>query len=156
MFLTLLSYAQKSPRKVVADTIRNVAITIDYGAPSVKDRKIWGGLEKYNKVWRAGANENTTITFNKNVIIGGKSLKAGKYGFFIIPRKKGKWTVIFNTKNNGWGAYSYKEKKDALRYDVMPKFMNENQEILDYSFDNKNIVFRWEKVRLLIPIYTSM
>lgn len=155
LLLTLLSYAQKSPRKVVSDTISNVAITIDYGAPSVKGRKIWGGLEKYNKVWRAGANENTTITFAKNVIIGNKPLRAGKYGFFIIPREKGKWTVIFNTKNNGWGVFSYKQKKDALRYNILPQFMDENQEVLEYSFNENNIIFKWEKVQLIIPVKVS-
>ena len=70
-------------------SINAVNVTVDYGSPSVKGRTVWGGLEKYDKVWRAGANENTTVTFDNDVTIGGKSLKAGKYGFFIIPKKDG-------------------------------------------------------------------
>lgn len=146
----------QSPRKQAKDSINNIIISIDYGSPSVKGRKIWGELEKYNEVWRAGANENTTISFDKNVVIGGNLLKAGKYGFFIIPRAKDKWTIIFNSKNDGWGAFSYKKKEDVLRYDVMPKFEDNNKENLEYKIENNAIVFRWEKISLKIPVEQSM
>ena len=91
-----ISCAQKSPRRQAEGTIGSTSVSIDYGAPSAKGRKIWGGLEKYDVVWRAGANENTTIAFDKDVKIAGQSLPAGKYGFFIIPKEGGDWVVIFN------------------------------------------------------------
>jgi len=147
-----ISCAQKSPRKQVEGTIGDVNISIDYGAPSVKGRKIWGGLEKYDVVWRAGANENTTVTFDSDVKVAGESLPAGKYGFFIIPRESGEWVVIFNKKNDAWGAYSYSEEEDALRVELTPEMVEENQEELMYAVGSDGILFGWEKARLNIPV----
>ena len=155
VLIASVSFAQKSPRKNATGTINSVNVTVDYGSPSVKGRTVWGGLEKYNKVWRAGANENTTVTFDNNVTIGGKSLKAGKYGFFIIPKKDGDWIAIFNTKNDAWGAYSYKESEDAVRVNVKPEFVKDNQESLAYEVDKNAINFAWEKARLSIPVSTK-
>lgn len=152
---TSVACAQKSPRKNATGSINKVNVTIDYGSPSVKGRTIWGGLEKYDKVWRAGANENTTVTFDNDVKVGGKSLKAGKYGFFIIPKKNADWVVIFNTKNDAWGAYSYKESEDAARINVKPEFTKSNQESLEYSVGKNSIVFNWEKAKLTIPVSTN-
>ncbi len=147
-----ISCAQKSPRKQVEGTVGDVTISIDYGAPSVKGRKIWGGLEKYDVVWRAGANENTTVTFDSDVKVAGESLPAGKYGFFIIPRESGDWVVIFNKKNDAWGAYSYSEEEDALRVELAPEMVEENQEELMYAVGSDGILFGWEKARLNIPV----
>ena len=147
-----ISCAQKSPRKQVEGTVGDVTISIDYGAPSVKGRKIWGGLEKYDVVWRAGANENTTVTFDSDVKVAGESLPAGKYGFFIIPRESGEWVVIFNKKNDAWGAYSYSEEEDALRVELAPEMVEENQEELMYAVGSDGILFGWEKARLNIPV----
>jgi hypothetical protein len=151
-FVTTISCAQESPRQVAEGNINKVNISIDYGAPSVKGRTVWGGLEQYGKVWRAGANENTTISFDKDVKISGKKLTAGKYGFFIIPVENGDWTVIFNKKNDSWGAFSYNQEEDALRVNVKPEFVNDTQEQLKYSIEEKVINFAWEKARLSIPV----
>ena len=147
-----ISCAQKSPRKQVQGDINGTSVTIDYGAPSVKGRKIWGGLEKYDVVWRAGANENTTVAFDKDVKVAGQSLAAGKYGFFIIPKESGEWIVIFNKKNDGWGAYSYSEAEDALRVSISPEMVEDNQEELMYAIGSDGILFGWEKVRMNIPV----
>ena len=140
MSVASLSFAQ-SPRLQAEGDISGVAVSIDYGAPSVKGRKIWGGLEQYGKVWRAGANENTTVTFDSDVLVDGNELSAGKYGFFIIPNENDDWTIIFNNKNDGWGAYSYNEKEDALRIEVTPDFVNDVQEQLEYSVGEESIDF---------------
>ena len=103
-------------------------------------------------VWRAGANENTTVSFDKDVKVNGKSLAAGKYGFFIIPNESGDWVAIFNKKNDGWGAYSYTEAEDALRVNVTPDFDSEVQEQLMYAVDNSGIVFAWDKARLHLTV----
>ncbi|QCX39162.1 DUF2911 domain-containing protein [Aureibaculum algae] len=150
--ITTLSCAQKSPRQQAEGKIDGVSVAVDYGAPSVKGRTIWGGLEKYGKVWRAGANENTTVSFDKDVTIGGEELAAGKYGFFIIPNKSGNWTVIFNTVNDSWGSSKYDESKDALRIDITPEFGDENQEQLFFGVMDDSILFAWEKVKLTIPV----
>lgn len=151
-FVVSVSCAQKSPRLEAKGTVNGAQITIDYGAPSVKGRTVWGNLEKYGEVWRAGANENTTITFDKDVKVNGKSLAAGKYGFFIIPNEKGDWVAIFNKKNDGWGAYSYTEAEDALRVNVKPEMDTNIQEQLMYAVDNSGIVFAWEKARLHLSV----
>lgn len=152
VMITSISCAQKSPRKSAKGAIGGTSIEIDYGAPSVKGRKIWGGLEKYGTVWRAGANENTTVSFDKDVKVAGQALAAGKYGFFIQPMENGDWVVIFSKKNDAWGAYSYSEADDALRVSVGPQMVDDNQEELMYAVANEGILFGWEKVRLNIPV----
>ena len=144
--------AQKSPRKQAEGQVAKVSIKVDYGSPFVKGRKIWGDLEAYGKVWRAGANENTTIEFSEDVKIKGESLAAGKYGFFIIPQENDDWVLIFNKKNDAWGAYSYDAKDDALRVKVKPKFVSDNMESLTYAVERAGITFGWADARLMIPV----
>lgn len=146
------SCAQKSPRLQTDGSVNGIHIMIDYGAPSVKGRTVWGGLEKYGQVWRAGANENTTITFDKDAKVGGKTLAAGKYGFFLIPNESGDWIAIFSKKNDAWGAYSYAEADDALRLNIKTEFVTNVQEQLMYAVDNSGIVFGWDKARINIPV----
>ena len=157
LFILMIAFAinteaQKSPKTNVKGSAAGADIEIDYCAPSVKGRTIWGGLEKYGKVWRAGANENTTVSFSTNVKIGGKELAAGKYGFFMIPKESGPWTVIFSTKNDAWGSYSYKESEDALRIEIRPSFTKANHEVLEYSVEDHTIEFAWEHATISIPV----
>jgi hypothetical protein len=152
LFVSGVSFGQESPRKQAEGVVGKVSIIVDYGSPSVRGRTVWGGLEPYGKVWRAGANQNTTVSFDKAVKVGGNVLPAGKYGFFIIPNEKSDWVVIFNKRNADWGAFSYDINEDALRLKIKPQFVKENQETLKYSVDNQGIVFAWEKVRLTIPL----
>lgn len=151
MFAILGTAFAQSPRKQANGKIDGVAVDVDYGSPSVKGRKIWGGLEPYDKVWRAGANEATTVTFSKAVKINGKDLAAGQYAFFIIPRESGKWTVIFNTEAKQWGAFKHDKSKDALRVDVEPEWSDDVQESLMYSVDG-TLNFAWEKARLGLKV----
>ncbi len=139
-----------SPPRTASGQAGDVNIVIDYGAPSVKGRKIFGSgsenLEKYGKVWRTGANEATTFSVNKDVTIEGKSLPAGKYALFTIPEEK-EWTVIFNKKPDQWGAYDYNADEDALRITVKPEKLSSVQEQLKFEVDdNGKVVFAWEHV----------
>ncbi|MFZ1825314.1 MAG: DUF2911 domain-containing protein, partial [Chitinophagales bacterium] len=84
-----------SPAETATATIGNNVVTINYGSPRVKDRTIWGELVPYNEVWRAGANEATTISFTQDVMINGQLLKKDTYAFFAIPTATD-WTIIFN------------------------------------------------------------
>lgn len=152
LLIATVTFAQESPRKQTSGNIGDITVSIDYGAPSVKGRTIWGGLEKYGKVWRAGANENTTIEFDKEVKIGYTTVPAGKYGFFIIPNENDQWVIILNSKNDAWGAYSYNKDEDILRMPIMPNFVDENQEMLAYKVGEKGINFAWEKARIFIPV----
>lgn len=149
---TSFSFAQQSPRLQATGTANGVKIDIDYSAPSVKGRKIWGSLEKYGEIWRAGANSNTTFSFSKNVTIAGKDLPAGKYSFFIIPNETGAWTIILNSKTDIWKLRGYDKANDKVRADLKPKMVSDNQEQLKYSVTSNGIEFAWEKVRLSIPV----
>src|SRR5215471_16717352 len=133
-------------------------ITINYHRPLVNGRKIWGGLVPYGKVWRTGANENTTIEFSDAVSVEGKALAKGIYGLHMIPNQDS-WTVIFSKTNTAWGSYSYDQKDDALRVDVKPKPLAENDEALEFEFENLKptstaITMKWEK--LAIPFTVSV
>src|SRR5213080_2782141 len=133
-------------------------ITVKYHRPLVNGRKIWGGLVPYGKVWRAGANENTTIEFSDDVSVEGKPLAKGLYGLHLIPNQDS-CTVIFSKTNTGWGSYSYDQKDDALRVDVKPKPLAQSEEALEYEFENLKpdstaVTLKWEK--LGIPFAVSI
>lgn len=142
-------------------------ITITYGRPGVKGRKIWGSLVPYGMApgnqysknqpfpWRAGANENTTIEFNKDILIEGKPLAAGKYGLHMIPSEK-EWTIIFSKANAAWGSFSYKPEEDALRVTVTP-VAAPFEEWLTYGFDDlagssATAFLRWEQLKVPFKI----
>jgi hypothetical protein len=130
-------------------------ITIKYCRPGVKGRVIWGELVPYDKVWRAGANENTTIEFNNDLLIQGQKLPAGKYGFWIIPSKKD-WTIIFSKVNNAWGLKYAGQEQDALRVTVTP-VKAPHQEWLIYGFDDlagtsATAYLYWEQLKAPIKI----
>ncbi len=152
VLITSISCAQKSPRKEAKGAINKVTVVADYGSPSVKGRTIWGGLVPYGKVWRAGANENTTVSFDKDVMLGGKSVKAGKYGFFIIPNENGEWVAIFSSVNDAWGSSKYSATNDVVRIKVTPTFATSVQESMQFSVGNSSLDFAWDKARLSIPV----
>ena len=140
-----------SPAATATGKIGTTNVTVNYSSPGVKGRKIFGGLEPYGKVWRAGANEATTVEFSKAVTVEGKVLPAGKYGFFVIPAEVA-WTVIFNKAPYQWGAFKYDEKQDALRVMVTPRKTAAVTERLAYKVTPKGLVLRWENVELPVAI----
>src|SRR6187200_776573 len=109
-----------SQKAEVTQRIGITDITVKYSSPLVKGRVIWGELVPFGEVWRAGANENTVISFSTPVTIEGKNLPAGKYGLHMIP-SKGNWTIIFSSDYQSWGSYFYNQKEDVLRVDVTPE-----------------------------------
>ncbi|AYZ12007.1 DUF2911 domain-containing protein [Chryseobacterium arthrosphaerae] len=141
-----------SPPATATGKIKDATITINYSSPSVKGRTIWGGLEAYNKVWRAGANEATTFETDKNITVQGKPLPAGKYSFFLIPKESGTWTAIFNKEPKQWGAYKYEESKDALRVDVKTKALPATQENLVYKINSNGFTMDWDKISVPVEI----
>ena len=153
-----------SPKASVVQTIGVTDVIISYSSPGVKGRKIWGGLVPYDKVWRAGANEATKITFDSDVWVEGKKLSAGSYGFFVIPREKD-WTIIFNKVADQWGAFEYNESQDALCISITPQQGNFH-EWLDYTFSDMSVSthgknsavvnLNWEKIRLPFKIETEV
>lgn len=155
LFMSFSSCAQNPPASPAATAngkIGDANITINYSSPSVKGRKIFGGLEPYDKVWRAGANQATTFETDKSITVEGKTLPAGKYAFFVIPKENADWTVIFNKTHNQWGAFKYDQAQDALRVDVKPRKAAALNERLAYAVENNGIVLRWENVEVPVAI----
>ena len=141
----------------VSQTIGVTDITVKYHRPLVNGRKVWGGLVPYGQVWRAGANENTTITFPDDVLVEGKPLPAGTYGLHMIPTE-GDWTVIFSKMHTAWGSFTYKESEDALRVTVKPQ-PTDFHNALAYDFDQLQpdsavVVMSWDK--LAVPFKVSV
>jgi hypothetical protein len=130
----LLRVPQLSPRAHAEETVGITDVSIDYHRPAVNSRRIWGGLVPYDVIWRAGANENTVVSFSTPVTVEGQPLAAGKYSFFLIPGKQ-EWTVVFNRFTGGWGTYSYDPSEDVLRVKVTPQ-PAEMQDRLLYTFDD--------------------
>jgi Protein of unknown function (DUF2911) len=125
-------------------TIGGVTVTVEYGRPNVKGRTIWGGLVPYGQVWRAGADEATTIAFDQSVTVEGKPLAAGTYGLFTIPGEKA-WTVIFNKTAKQWGAFKYEAAQDALRVEVAPR-PHGFTETLTFEIAGDEVVLSWDKL----------
>ncbi|MEP7230160.1 MAG: DUF2911 domain-containing protein [Ginsengibacter sp.] len=149
----------------VSERIGITDVTIHYDRPGVKGRegKIWNGLvhtgftdlgfgTSKQAPWRAGANENTTITFSTDVMIDGKPLQAGTYGLFAAMGD-GDATMIFSNNSTSWGSFFYDPKEDALRVTVKTEPLNESVEWLKYEFMNETdngavIALEWEKLKI--------
>ena len=139
-----------SPHTSAMAMVGDAHIHIDYSSPGVRDRIIFGGLLAYDQVWQAGAHMATWIETNKDLEIEGKTLPAGKYGFFIIPSKD-EWIVIFNSNWEQHGKDEYDKKDDVLRFKIQPEISNEITEHLEYKVNKINdedgsISLAWEKV----------
>lgn len=153
----VLDLPAPSQRAQVAQRIGITDITIDYHRPLVKDRKIWGALVPYGQVWRAGANENTTVSFSGPVMVESKPLEKGTYGLHMLPNAD-EWTVIFSKMSDAWGSFTYDQAEDALRVAVKPK-PAEMHNALTYDFadlqpDSAVIELEWEK--LAVPFKVSV
>jgi hypothetical protein len=151
-----LKQPDPSPAAGVSQTVGLTEIKVSYHRPGVNGRKIWGDLVPFGEVWRAGANENTTVTFSSPVKIGGKTLAAGSYGLHTIPTAKD-WTIIFSKMATAWGSFTYDPKEDALRTTVTPQPGEGFEERLSYEFDNPSdtstlLTLRWEKIKVPIKI----
>lgn len=157
VLLACSSYAQSgrperpqvSPKAMVMQRIGMTDVTITYHRPKVNNRVVWGELVPYDKVWRAGANDNTLIEFTDDVKIEGQPLPKGKYSFHIIPKNIDEWTLIFSKKTDGWGSFQYRPEDDALRVDVRTVEAPHEERLL-YGFDDlgatKATAFiHWEK-----------
>jgi hypothetical protein len=145
----MLNLPRASQHATVMQRIGITDITINYHRPLVNGRQIWDKVVPYGQVWRAGANENTTITFTDPVTIEGQALDKGTYGLHMIPGEN-QWTVIFSKTSTAWGSFSYKQDEDALRVTVKPE-ATALHNALTYDFDDVKpdstvVTMSWDKV----------
>ena len=150
-----LTTPQASQKASISQRIGLTDIEVVYHRPTVNNRVVWGGIVPYDQVWRAGANENTTISFSTDVMVENKKVAAGTYGLHMIPTKN-TWTIILSKDNAAWGSFFYNEKNDAVRFPVTPA-TNDFQEWLSYSFDQLSakattLTLKWEKLSVPIKI----
>ncbi|MGB3546098.1 MAG: DUF2911 domain-containing protein [Saprospiraceae bacterium] len=131
-----------SPRRKMQAELAGSKVMVDYGSPSMNKRELYGKLVPYGQVWRSGANEATTVTFDKDVLVEGKMLKAGTYALFTIPEQD-EWTVIFSKTAEQWGAYKYDMKDDALRVKVKPRAAAKSTEQLYYGAAKDELNLNW-------------
>jgi hypothetical protein len=147
-----------SPSATLMQTVGLTDITIKYSRPGVKGRAIWGALVPYDKVWRTGANEATTIAFSDDVTVEGQKLPKGTYSLHTIPGQD-QWTVIFNSVADQWGSYSYDAAKDVLRVNVKPEPAPHMEwlafEIPEMTTDTAKIAVRWEKIVVPFTVNTD-
>jgi tetratricopeptide (TPR) repeat protein len=153
---TLVALPEDSQLSTVSQRVGLTDITVRYHRPLVKGRKVWGGLVPYDQVWRAGANDNTTIEFSTPVTVEGQPLAKGIYGLHMLPGTDS-WGVIFSKNSSSWGSFSYDKAEDALRVTIKPQ-PSEMHEALTYDFDDVKpdstaVTMRWEK--LAAPIHVS-
>jgi hypothetical protein len=144
-----------SPHTSAMTMVGDAHIHFDYSSPGVRKRIIFGGLLPYDAVWQAGAHMATWMETNKDLRIAGKDLKAGKYGFFVIPNQE-EWTIIFNTNWDQHGKDDYDMKDDVIRFKVTPKMSEVVQEHLEYKIiktsDSLGVIkMAWEKVSIEFP-----
>jgi len=150
--------AVKSPRTEATGMIGEAQVDLAWGAPSVRGRAVYGDLVPYDKVWRTGANEASTITVSKNVMIEGEELAAGTYSLFTIPGEE-KWTVIFNSVADQFGHYDYDESNDVLRVEVEPHTLDEPVETMEMFVKNKDdqswVGLKWADKKVAFEVAES-
>ena len=152
--------AQITPQPSSSETITQGfglgTITLTYSRPNTRGRKIFGNVEPYDKVWRTGANSATVITFSDDVTLEGNKVAAGEYGLFSIPGEK-QWTIILSKKPKQWGAYTYSQSDDYLRFAVTPSKLQQPVETFALQFENMypttgELHLLWENTALVLHL----
>ena len=146
----------KSPMDMVAfpssHKVSDKIVKVIYSRPQLKGRDLMK-LAQPEKIWRTGANEAAEITFYKDVIFGGKALKAGTYSLFTIPSLDGDWTVIINEARNVWGSYYYKQDKDVVRVSGKTSKTDKSIEAFSMMFDkDMTLKMGWGKTVISVSI----
>lgn len=160
MLIAFAGHAQDKPKASPAKTATGKAgganITISYSAPSAKGRKVFGELVPFDKVWRAGANEATIFETDKDIMIEGQKLPAGKYSLYALPGDS-EWSFIFNSQTGQWGIKrggetSKDASKDVLTVKAKPAKSASMAETLAYEVTPTGFLLRWENTEVPVTI----
>ena len=164
IFFSINTFSQEfetprpSPNATVSQTVGITHVTIDYSRPGVKGRTIWGELVPYNEIWRTGANEVTSITFDDPLRINGNELPAGTYGIHTIPGET-EWEIIFSKDTEVDAGSQFDEKKETLRIKVTP-MEAPFTERMSFTFTNttdtySEVNLTWDKLRVSFELEVS-
>ena len=146
---------QASPKSTLTQVVGLTNVEITYSRPSAKGRDVFNNLVPFGKLWRTGANENTTISFSDDVVIDGKTLAKGKYALFTTPRADN-WEVVFYSDTNNWGnPENWDETKVALKTNAKPEMLGRNVESFTIGINNldnnfAHLEISWEKTLVAI------
>lgn len=152
-----IEFPAASPAATVKQRVGFTDIEINYSRPSMRGRKIFGGLQPYGEIWRTGANNATKITFSTAVKFGGADVPAGSYALFTIPGET-EWTIILNKVVGQWGAYTYDAKNDFVRVKAKPSALPWPVETFTISFNDlaneaaATLSLYWETTRVPVKI----
>ena len=149
-----------SPTQTIKQDFGTAGIELKYSRPGMKERKIFGDLVPYKKLWRTGANAATMIRFNEPVEIKGKQIDTGSYALYTIPDVDS-WEIIINKGTSNWGVDGYKESEDVARFTVTPMKMKTKLETFTMQFANIQpesceLHIMWEKTAVAIPIQVKI
>ncbi|WP_109097668.1 DUF2911 domain-containing protein [Aquimarina sp. AU58] len=160
MYFMKQSTKKHSPEEIVTHTAKDATFTVFYNRPYKKGREIFGNLVPFNEVWRTGANEATTFTTDKDLLVDGTVLKAGTYTLWTIPNPES-WKVIFNNKEYDWGVHMDGTAKRDATYDVLTvevpvqPLLNIVEQFSIY-FENANdftiLYLAWDRTAIAVPI----
>lgn len=149
-----------SPTQTIKQDFGLASIELSYSRPGVKGRKIFGDIVPFGKVWRTGANQATTLTFEDDVMIGGKTVPAGKYGLISIPDKNS-WTLIITKQLDVTSPSAYKEDMDLVRVEAKTMKMDNKLETFTMQFaevkpSSCELHIMWENTAVALPITTDV
>ena len=143
------------PAKAECDLGGGKTVTVDYSSPRAKGRKIYGGLVPYGKVWRAGANEATTLVTSADINVGGTAVPAGTYTIFVIPNTD-KWSLVISKKTGEWGTAYPGPDNDLARIDmkasILPSAVEDFTIAFDKSGESCTMHMDWETTRASVEI----
>ncbi len=143
-----------SPRDTTRATVGGARLVVDYGRPSKRGRDIFPGLQPYGQVWRLGANEATHFTTDREIMIGGTRVPAGRYTLYAIP-ESARWTLIVNKQTGQWGT-SYAQGQDLARIPMTVRRLSVPVETLTVVIPSgrprASFVVKWDDVEASVPI----
>lgn len=143
-----------SPHATVTATIGGAKVSISYGRPYMKGRAIFGGLVPWDRVWRTGADEATTLTSDKMLMFGNLHVNAGSVTLWTQPSEKGAWKLIVNKETGQWGT-AYKAENDLGRVDMKIEALETPVEQFTIAIEPVGnagqIVMTWDKTKMIVP-----
>jgi hypothetical protein len=159
--LAQVQLPQASPPAFLRQTVGLTDITVNYHAPSVRGRQVFGGLVPYGQLWRAGANEATLISFQDELFLNNERVPAGTYSFFIFPLSDTLWNVVLNRDTTLWGLEGYNELDDVAYLEVKPTKTADFVETMQFSFSDINtnkakLNLAWENTKISLHIETDV
>ena len=148
--VSIMAQPPGSPHETVSGAVDGAKVSIEYGRPYMRGRKIVGGLVPYGRVWRTGADQSTTLTTDAPLVIGGAAVPAGKVSLYTLPSPQG-WKLIINKQTGQWGT-EYNEAQDLARVDLKARTLTAPVDQFTIKIEGGQLKLAWELTELSVPI----